>query len=457
MRLEDIPRTSLEVAYELVGNHLLQGSNGANSIPQQLDAIILHAFSHLERHDRESLAHWHINTQVLPLEREKFQQALRSVLVSPDSPWTPNICPTTNIQRLVTATLRGSLPTTSELLQESELLQAIAWKNNPAIMQEVRQTVKNLIQNICQEVQAKNLTPEQSFHMEAIIGDFLALYPYLHPEQNEAIAVPLYKDHAWHIVHYRTEKLSLTPKWMGSPLAAYGLVPESQNQPPLLLFKGTTYPTDNGFFLSLITDLNPFASVGALGFQFGKETLSSWLYEKTQTSGQRALVYGKSLGGAHACRSAIYFPDYVEKVMAYGAPGFSLWDLSRLKEVEQLPHHAQINVFCQQNDPVPYFDLAADHGVNYFKVLGKEVRHGVAAHADFYTTHEHSKILRMEAFHEDSVWMRIGLTALRIFLSLTLFPILILIHAGQTLTRKIIKQIYRHITPTPVQQEPPII
>ncbi len=77
---------------------------------------------------------------------------------------------------------------------------------------------------------------------------------------------------------------------------AFGLIPNERSSPPLLLFKGTTYPTDDGCMLGLLTDLNPFASVGKYAFKIGKNKISKWL--ENHTSQSRARIYGKSLGSA---------------------------------------------------------------------------------------------------------------------------------------------------------------
>ncbi len=63
-----------------------------------------------------------------------------------------------------------------------------------------------------------------------------------------------------------------------------------------------------------MTDLNNFASVGAYIYAMGKQRINDWL--EAHTIHSKAIIYGKSLGGAHAWRTALNFTQQVEKVMA---------------------------------------------------------------------------------------------------------------------------------------------
>jgi pimeloyl-ACP methyl ester carboxylesterase len=218
------------------------------------------------------------------------------------------------------------------------------------------------------------------------------------------------------------DNLPFTPEWMGSPLVAFGLTSKVNIAPPLLLFKGTTYPTDDGFGLSLVTDINPFASVGKYGFKLGEKKISTWL--KAHTTHAKARVYGKSLGGALAWQTALGYPSHVEKCMTYGAPGFRSVDLKRCKQLEEQKALPPIYMFYQENDPVAIVDEMANSGIHYM-VLGKHCRKGVAAHADIYSTHEISSIIRLKPHEQTSRWLRFTMTMSRLIASISLFPLLI--------------------------------
>lgn len=259
-----------------------------------------------------------------------------------------------------------------------------------------------------------------------IIGELLSLYPFLNPEQDETLPIPMLIEGKWELVNYSVDRVELTSEWMGSPLVAFGLIPSEDvpSAPPLLLFKGSTYPADDGFGLSLMTDLNPFTAVGNYGFRLGKEKIAKWL--EKYTSQANAIIYGKSLGGALAWQTALEFPEFTEKVLTYGAPGLSSSDLKRCHQLDEENQLPPIHLFCQENDPVPSVDHMAGRGLHYYRVLGKHRRSGVAAHADMYSTHEASTVIRINPHREAKQWQRRGLTILRQIASFTIFPIMIL-------------------------------
>jgi hypothetical protein len=200
--------------------------------------------------------------------------------------------------------MRGNVPE-KDLLKNKALLKAVVWKKNPELLKEGRDLLSSIFEGMMDNVD--NLSKKESFHQEMIIGDLLSLYPFLGPKSGEEIHVPVRVNGSWQLVPYESEVIELTPKWMGSPLVAVGLIPKNRDEghPPLLLFKGTTYPTDDGFSLSLITDLTPLTSVGASAFHLARDKLAAWL--ETHASQQKAVIYGKSLGGAQAWRTACTF------------------------------------------------------------------------------------------------------------------------------------------------------
>lgn len=433
-------------AYSTV-NHYITTEYGAGSVnDNQVHAITKEAFKHLKYQHEPSLKNW--GQQGLPdeIQKQKLISAVKRILVSPDSPWKPAFIPGSKLQTLILDILRGKPPPAKELIKEKELLKAVIWKKNPVVLAEVRLLLNRIFEDMDKELQRNNMAPDKNFHMEMIIGDLLSLYPYLRPENGEIIKIPMIINGKWKLADYSVEKIKLTPKWMGSPLVAYGLNPKKDSgNPPLLLFKGTTYTTDKGFSLSLLTDINPLGSVGSYAFHLGKNKIGAWLKEHTADGKIKAVIYGKSLGGALAWHSGLYFPNQVGKVMSYGAPGFSFSDLSRLKKVLTKGSPPEINIFCQKGDPVPYFDLAAKKGVNYFQVITDKPHKGILAHADMYSSHEKSSIIRLDASRESKQWKRVMQTAFRGVLSMYVFPVFLIAHAANTGVRKSVRLIDKHI------------
>lgn len=371
------------------------------------------------------------------IEKSQLLHAVQKILISGKSPWlpSPQLRPKSPIQKLFLQLMRGHPPSPKELLKDSALIKAVVWKKNPELLTGARELVQDIFNDMAKTLEKKTLSPQESFHMEVVIGDILALYPFLNPTDGEKLNIPQLIQGKWQLCPYRAERITLTPNWMGSPLVAFGMKPLNPKAPPLLIFKGTTYPTDEGFSLSLLTDLNPAASVGAYAFKTGRNKVQAWLERETKK--QQAVIYGKSLGGAQAWRTALHHPELIRKVMAYGAPGLSRSDSNRLKKLlssgNRLP---EINLLCQEGDPVPYVNKHVSQGFNYYKVLGEHPRKGTLAHAEMYSTHEHSVLMRVVPSHVAKRARRFGISALRGTISLFAFPLLVLLHALQTGTKR---------------------
>jgi hypothetical protein len=372
-----------------------------------------------------------------------LREALNNIVVSGKTPWHPNSdeWDLNDRQRMIFDIMRSHMPSIDKILEDKDLLTAVAWKKNTKLLDEVKDLVQKIFIDMEKTIKDPAISHSDSFHMEMIIGDLLSLFPFLRPNDGDILRVPVRVDGQWKMVDYAVEKIRLTPRWMGSSIMAYGL--NAINAPPLLLFKGTTYPTDKGFGLSLLTDMNPFSSVGAFVYSIGKNKIENWLNKKN-TSSQKAIVYGKSLGGAHAWRTALSFQDKVGKVMAYGASGLSISDNKKLNALKKEGILPEINIFCQKNDPVPYFDLTND-GINYYQVLGSKPRHGVIAHADMYSTHEKSVILKFDFSKCSQKIQRIAATLLRGIVSFVCFPFVALIMAVYTIPERSFHVIHRSI------------
>lgn len=362
---------------------------------------------------------------------DKIEQTTAKLVVSSKSPWNPTLIPRTDRQRLVFNIMRGETPPLRDLLKDSSLLSAVLWKPNQELMDEARSLVQDMLVDLHHQMSVENLTESEHFHAEVIIGDLLSVFPFLRPQDGEKFLVPVRIDSKWALVEYTVDRIELTPKWMGSPLVAYGLHSSNPSASPMLVFKGTTYSTDEGAGLSFLTDINPFGSVGAYAFSIGKQKIQKWLEECT--SNKKAVIYGKSLGGAQAWRTAINFPGKVDKVMAYGAPGFSPWERRQLYQATEQHPEMKLNFIGQTNDPVPYSDFVAGKGVNYYEVVGEKIQSNlIAAHAHMYSTQKKNFIMRMEPQAIANPWKRAAVTIARLTISL-FFVVGLVVHTIKTI------------------------
>jgi hypothetical protein len=429
--------------YEIVAEHLVFPKEENFDTKQYVHTIANSALLHLKsvhsnlKKERAKIGHPEENL------KEKLISAVNNVLISSKSPWKPTLCLTENkIQNLFFQIMRSGNTSTEGIF--GTLLKAVILKKNPQLLKEGRDLLQNIFINMMDEImklqaQGDRFSETESFHMEMVIGDLLSLFPFLRPQNGEELKVPLRINNTWQLISYKIHQINLTPEWMGSPIVAIGLEPAHPQHSPLLIFKGTTYPTDKGFSLSLITDVNPLSSVGNYAFRLGKKKIEQWL---NRFSDKKTILFGKSLGGAQAWRTAIHFPEKVEKVMAYGAPGLSSVEVKKWNAIHR--NHSSIpniNMFCQKGDLTPFQDKAVKKGFNYFLVLGEKPYKGISSHAHMFSTHKHSIILRMNDSEIAGKWKRIRLTLIRTLMSFILFPFLIIVHAIQTALKKICRAI----------------
>lgn len=358
---------------------------------------------------------------------------VKKLIVNPRTPWQPqiDIDKLSILQRSIFQLVRGETLSLDQLPQKKELLMAVVAKQDQDILGEARKLVQQLLIDVhAHLLQEKN--KEKIFHLEAIVAELLSFYPFLHPLENCYLQVPILDASSkWKLVRYTVKTIPLTQESLGSQMTAYGLVAE--DAPPLLLFKGTTYPADKGFALSVLTDLNPIHSVGGWAHHRAKTPLTTWFEANTQS--QKARVFGKSLGGSLSLLTAIQWPEKIETVTTYGAPGLRPVDNQQLQTLKEQGRLPKIQAFCQEGDPVPYTDAAAPSGIDYYLVLGNKELQGPRAHAEMYTLHAQSAILHLDPYAPARQSARTAMTTLRFVLSITLFPLLSVGYAGYLASR----------------------
>ena len=384
--------------------------------------------------ETEALTPYQIEALAETISRNEKTEPM---LLSLTTPWKPKLTFDSKLKELIYQIIRCDRIITEELLQDKSLRSSVLVKPNPSLSCAVREVIQRLLLDIGTFCQKTPGMKERSsrFHMEVIIAELLSLYPFMQPPQNEKLEVPLFLKGSWQIEQYRIEHLRLTPVWMGSPMIAFGLVPQDGSHPPLLLFRGTGLPTANGFVLSLLTDVNPFASIGTYALALGKKSIGSWLYNQKN----KVITFGKSLGGAMACLCALSYPDFVDKVMAIGAPGLHRRDVRKWLILlrSRADNHPKIHHFWQINDRVPYFDHVALNGMHYYQIIGGKRLRGLASHAAMAITQEHSLIIRIDPVLEEKRGTRKLLTFFRALIGPFLFLFFLFLHACVTIIKKV--------------------
>ncbi len=254
-------------------------------------------------------------------------------------------------------------------------LPSILWKTDPNLSRAARNWLQAKIQHSAQEIPDKK--------MRAIyLRNLLSYFPFFCPQKGEELRLPF--GPLGSTLSYLVEPIELTPPYLGSPLMAYGLVPKTGKASPLLLFKGTTYPADSGFYLSLLTDINPCGAVGSFAFQnFGKKKIDSWLAKQTQIHG-KAEVIGASLGGALSLQTAAAFPKYVQSVHAFNSPAITFKEVAVWEKNTEKP---EVHVYLQEGDPISTFVgrcFAPDWNIH--RVFAPDIS-SAQVHAATFTAH----------------------------------------------------------------------
>lgn len=403
---------------------------GSHKAPAHINAVTQLAHEALKK--TPSVEKRTISAKLFQGDTKEITAIFDRIIVSRSTPWAPNLSQLSTRQETLLQMLRGHIP---EIHKERTLLSQIAPKRNVPLLLESRQFVQKTLCDLYAQMTSAPLVQADAFHMETIVGDLLSIYPYLCPVSGEKLKVPIKIDGVYQLVDYIVDEIKLTPSWMGPPLLSYGL--HAEDAPPLFIFKGTTFQTDRGAGLGVLTDLNPGASVGGYAFGVAKKTLKHWLDLHTQK--HKALLFGKSLGGALAWRTALHFPHKISRVMAYAAPGFSIRALIQLSHLRKNATLPEINLICQKDDHVPFSDLVAPKGVNYYQVLGLHERKGRLAHGDIFSTNEGAMILKLDPAREARRIKRIWLTTVRAIVSILTFAPLLIVHIVHTIAIRSIR------------------
>lgn len=310
--------------------------------------------------------------------------------------------------------------------------------DNSKIMKELRDWIQDELLRASRETEDPALR-------DCYIHHLLAYYPFFNPPVGDLLQVPQTDGT---VVVYRTEKLCLTPEWMGSPLVAYGLKPvdERETASPFLLLKGSTYPTDSGCCLSILSDLTPFGSVGGFAFHLlgAKGVVGQWL----KTCSNKPVVLGQSLGGALTLEVAAHFPGAISKAMAFNSPAMShsvvrAWE-TNCKDLIERP---RVNVILQDGDMVGQVGCqwANDWNVYYSFAMTDTPKGLLAKHSSAFTSRNDAFIYKRPVSVENARLNRRFWVVVQNFLivplfavTLTVFLALTVIHAIINIAKKIL-------------------
>lgn len=155
-------------------------------------------------------------------------------------------------------------------------------------------------------------------------------------------------------IEYTLEKIPLTAGWISAPYYAYGLKDNSaaHNQ-SILIFQGTTYPTDNGFLAGLLGDTVPYGAIGTSLYYRGKERIQQWIDNEYTQTGKRVMCTGQSLGGAMSLHCKINQSEKVQLVV-FNPPTLTTQESHIIRENNERNQGTDgiMSVYSHVNDPV---------------------------------------------------------------------------------------------------------
>ena len=154
-------------------------------------------------------------------------------------------------------------------------------------------------------------------------------------------------------IEYTIEKIPLTSGWFSGAYCAYGLK-ASNDAASILIFKGTTFPTDGGFFSAHLADTRPHGAVGSLLYAQGQDVLQVWITNEHQRTKKKVICTGQSLGGAMSLHCHIHQPALVD-FFAIHPPSMTSREKRLYDNINSNPSSGEqrlLKVVCHRNDPV---------------------------------------------------------------------------------------------------------
>lgn len=266
-----------------------------------------------------------------------------------------------------------------------KLVSGLIFQKNETMLKDIRVEFQNYCITLANKLNKPEFAaPQEQKLAEILIGNLLALYSFFEPDDEDSFIIPQKINNKWELVDYRVNLLQMTPNWKGDPYYACGLAPlENPSAVPHLVFMGTPPPTTRGVTHAEFTDVIPGRSVGESVYQEGKETIEGWVDDIVAITGKKPHVYGQSLGGSLCQMLLAHKPDKLGKIFAYNSP--SLWKpllnqyQEKIKGISE-DERPEVNIFCQEKDPIYSLGAGWDLSWNIYQVLPKEAHNPYEAH-----------------------------------------------------------------------------
>lgn len=171
-----------------------------------------------------------------------------------------------------------------------DALASILISQNPILMSNIQKQIIRIIHQV-----ASDDLPNQQ--KKLCIDQALCYLTQFGLSDKQCFSIPTYNHHkqSWESISYQIKRIPLTPKWLPTVDQYHAVLFTAKAHQPILVMMGTTYPTNQGFWSTIIADLFPFMSIGGLLSTYGASIVSATIKQH-----QNIKLIGQSLGGALA-------------------------------------------------------------------------------------------------------------------------------------------------------------
>ncbi len=272
----------------------------------------------------------------------------------------------------------------------ARLIIAVLIRRDKKRMQALSQELQKVSQQVYRtHLCSDNINPNQEKLAEIFLGNILALYPFTEPEPGSTLEIPQKIENKWQIVTYRVDVLPLTAPFLGAPVCALALSPNTRNgASPLLLFRGTPHPTASGSLLAMLSDIIPGLSVGEITYgTSARLRINQWI-DTAHTDFGKIKIYGQSLGGSLSLLVVSRHLDKVKEVHAYGSPSLTRRSMKiynqRRTSLSELP---RVHIYWNNKDYVPLAGRGFHQDWHLHKVFIPAKQASLLAHASLNTAY----------------------------------------------------------------------
>lgn len=115
--------------------------------------------------------------------QKKLAELGNQLVISSNTVWSLKIDLKTDKDKLIFNAIRVVPPTLQQVKKDPDLIYAVILSRNFEVLDETRSLVQNLLSDMIRHLSSPDLQSSNEFHLEMIMGDLLAQYPYLMPKE----------------------------------------------------------------------------------------------------------------------------------------------------------------------------------------------------------------------------------------------------------------------------------